>query len=124
MTYDQLEKKAESLKNSIFIINDLLNLTRFNLDNIPQDLSEKQLVIDPVINEASRQILQEEEKTDILKNAISELIDNSLDEVFDKLSAYKIPSTMEEYLWFIREYKSKEAKKLISIHFGNIINLF
>ncbi len=34
-TYDQLEKVAESLKNSIFITHDLLNLTRFNLENIP-----------------------------------------------------------------------------------------
>jgi amino acid transporter len=123
-TFDNLEKIAESLKNSIFIINDLLSLTRFNLENIPEELPDKREIISPIIIETSQQIQKEEEKTDLIRNNITELINNSLEEVFDKLCSYKISSTVDEYSWFIREQKGKKVRKTIDIYFDNVRQFF
>ncbi len=123
-TFDQLEKVAESLKNSILIINDLLSLIRFNLENIPEELPDKQEVISPIVIEASQQILKEEEKIDIIRNNITELINNSLEEVFDRLYSYKISSTVSEYSWFIREHKSKKVKRTIDAYFDYLRHFF
>jgi amino acid transporter len=109
--HDQLEKVAELLKNSIFITHDLLSLTRFNLENIPEDLPDKQLVIIPIIKDACQKILIEEKKIHLQKDYINELIKSSLEAVFDKLSSYKIPETVSEYSWFIREHQSKKVRK-------------
>ncbi|OFY68273.1 MAG: hypothetical protein A2V64_07345, partial [Bacteroidetes bacterium RBG_13_43_22] len=123
-TFDQLEKVAESLKNSIFMINDLLNLTRFNLENIPEELPDKLEIISPIINEACQQILKEEEKIDFIRNNINELISNTLEEVFDKLNSYKISSTAGEYSWLIREHTSKKVRKTIHFYFNNLRHFF
>ena len=123
-TFDQLEKVAESLKNSIFIINDLLSLTHFNLENIPEDLPEKYEVFNQIIKEANQQILKEEEKIDFVRNNINELINNSLEDVFDKLSSYKISSTEGEYSWLIREHKSKKVRKTINLYIDNLRHFF
>jgi amino acid transporter len=110
-TYDQLEKIAESLKNSIFITNDLLSLTRFNLENIPDDLPDRQQIIIALIKDTCQKILKEEENIQQIKESITELIENSLEQVFDRLSSYKIPETVFEYSWFIREHQGKKVKK-------------
>jgi amino acid transporter len=123
-TFDQLEKVAESLKNSIFIINNLLSLTRFSLENIPEDLPERKQVIEPIIKETFQQILKEEEKIDLIRNNITELINNSLEEVFDKLYSYNISSTIGEYYWFIQEHKGKKAIKRIDAYFDNFRSFF
>ena len=110
-SHDQLEKIAELLKNSIFIIHDLLSLTRFNLENIPEELSDKPHLISSIIKDTCQKIKKEEEKIHKLKNNISDLIDNNLEDVFDQLSSYKIPSTVTEYSGFIRDHHSKKVKK-------------
>ncbi len=119
-TYDNLEKLTESLKNSIFIINDLLSLTRFNLENIPEEFPDKNEIVSQIISDACQQILKEEEKTDLIRNNISALIDNSLEEVFDKLNSYKISTTLSEYLLLMREHKSQKVKKTIAAYFGDV----
>jgi amino acid transporter len=116
-TLDKLNKIMDSLKNSAFIVNDILSVVRFNFENIPDDLEDKRIVIDKIIREASTQIYKEEDKIDVVRNNIFDLIDSSLDEVFDKLSGYKLSSTVSEYSWFIREHKGKEAKKKIDAIF-------
>ena len=123
-TFDHLEKVAESLKNSIFLINDLLNLTRFNLENIPEELPDKNEVISPVIKDACQQILNEEEKLDLLRKNIKELINNSLEDVFSKLNSYKISSTAGEYSWLIREHQGKKVRKTIDFYFNNLRHFF
>ena len=119
-TYDQLEQISESCKNTVFIINDLLSLTRFNLENIPSDLPDRKKVNDSVIKEACQHIIKEENKIDQIINDINLVIDNSLNEVFDMLSAYKINATVAEYSWFIREHQSKKVKKTIKAYFYNL----
>ena len=123
-TYDNLEKIADSLKNSIFIINDLLNLTRFNLENIPEDLPDKKEMISPIISEACQHILIEEEKSDLIRNDIIALIDNSFEEVFEKLNSYKIYTTLDEYLSLIREHKNQKVKKTINVYFDDARHFF
>jgi len=110
-SHDELEKVAELLKNSIFVTNDMLSLTRFNLDNIPEDLPDKTQIIAQIIKDTCQKILKEEENIHRIKESITELIESALEEVFDKLSAYKIPETVSEYSWFIREHQSKKVKK-------------
>ncbi|HUX96437.1 MAG TPA: hypothetical protein VMV47_11965 [Bacteroidales bacterium] len=119
-TYDQLEQISDSCKNTIFIINDLLSLTRFNLENIPADLPDRKKVNDSIIKDACQHIIKEEDKIDLIRNDINQVIDNSLNEVFDKLSAYKINTTVAEYSWFIREHQSKKVKKTIRAYFYNL----
>ena len=119
-TYDQLGKIAESLKKSIFITQDLLNLTRFNLENIPAELPDKPLVISSVIKDTCQKILKEEEKLQQVKESITELIESSLEEAFDKLSTYKIPLTVSEYSWFIREHQGKKVKKTFYAYFDHL----
>jgi len=110
-THDQLEKIAEILKNSIFITHDLLSLTRFNLDNIPEELPDKHQVISSIVEETCQKIKKEEDKIVQLEENINEIIENGLKEVFDRLSSYKIPATVSEYSGFIREHHSKKVKK-------------
>ncbi|MCU0472318.1 MAG: amino acid permease [Bacteroidales bacterium] len=123
-TFDQLEKVAESLKNSIFILNDLLSLTRFNFENIPDELPDRQEYISPVIIEVCQQIQKEEEKIDLIRNNITELINKALEEVFDNLNSYKVSSAVDEYLWFIRENKGKKVKKTIDAYFEYVRHFF
>jgi len=110
-THDQLEKISESLKNSIFVTLDLLSLTRFNLENIPEDLPDKSQIISSIIKEACQKIEAEELKIHDIKQTINGSIERSLEEVFDRLSSYKIPETLSEYSWYIRENQGKKVKK-------------
>ena len=119
-THDQLEKIAESLKNSIFITQDLLSLTRFNLENIPNELPDKHQLISSIIKDTCQKIGKEEEKIHQVKDSIIELIESSLEESFDKLSTYKIPSTVSEYSWFIREHQSKKVRKSFYAYFDRM----
>ncbi len=123
-TYDKLEKIAESLKNSIFTAQDLLSLARFNLENIPDDLPDKEVVISSIIEDTSQKILKEEDNIHLLKNSIFQIIDSSLDEVFDMLSSYKISETVSEYSWFIREHQSKKVRKTLYAYYDRLIYSF
>jgi hypothetical protein len=119
-THDQLMIIGGSLKNSISVINDLLSLTRFNLENIPQELPDISELITPVINEACQKIVSEEENIAHTTGRIDEVIESNLEELFDKLSTYKIPETLSEYSWFIREHKGKRVKKKFHAYLDNI----
>ncbi len=109
--HDQLDEVAESLKNSFFFTQDLLSLTRFNLENIPDDLADKTKVVKAYVDDACQKILAEEEKVGLAKERITLLIDNSLREVFDQLSAYRISQTAQEYSRFMREQQGKEVRR-------------
>jgi len=110
-THDELEKISHSLKSSIFIIQDLLSLTRFNMENIPDDQADKAQLINSLITDAQQKILKEEEKIKFIIENIKGLFDASLQEVFIQLSAYKIPSTVAEYSRIIRENHGKMVLK-------------
>ncbi|HUW93216.1 MAG TPA: hypothetical protein VMV74_08635 [Bacteroidales bacterium] len=125
--YDHLESVSESLKNTIFIIHDLLSFARFNLENIPDDLPDRPQVAAPIIEDACQKILKEERKIKQVKEEINELMEGSLEEVFSKLSAYQIPLTLSEYSGFIREHKGIKVKKTVGAYYSRlrffIINL-
>ncbi|MCB9016669.1 MAG: amino acid permease [Lentimicrobiaceae bacterium] len=118
-THDRLEKEATKLKSAIFVIQDLLNLTRFNLDNIQIDSEDRASLMAPVISDAIKNIQKEEQAIIQIKNSISEIIHHSLDEVFEHLSVYKMPVTVSEYSRFIRAHQSKIVRKTFSnyLHF-------
>jgi amino acid transporter len=125
--YDYLETVAESLKNTIFIIHDLLSFTRFSLENIPEDLPDRSQVAAPIIEDACQKILEEEQKIKQIKQGINDLMEGTLEEVFNKLSGYQMPVTLSEYSGFIREQKGIKVKRTIGAYYSrlrsNIINL-
>jgi len=109
--HDELGKLIKSLKGSVATIAELLLLTRFNLENIPEEITDKLKIADSVMADTCKKIQEEEENILQIKGGITTLIDNSLEEVFDKLSAYKIPSTVREFSSFIREDQGEKVKK-------------
>ncbi len=123
-THDNLVKLAESLKNSIIITLDLLKLTRFNLENIPEDLPDKLQVINPIIKDTCNKMLKEEDEIQHVKQNITGTIDSSLEEVFDKLSAYKMSATISEYSWFIREAQGIKVKKRFYAYLDHLKSSF
>ncbi|HEY9114076.1 MAG TPA: hypothetical protein VIN10_05210 [Bacteroidales bacterium] len=121
-THDELENISQSLKSSIFLTQDLLSLTRFNLDNIPEDLPDKMQVISPIINDTCQKIKKEEENISQISESINKLFEKNLQEVFNQLSAYKIPATVAEYSQFIREHQGKKVLKTVDTYFDNLKN--
>ncbi|MBE0648818.1 MAG: amino acid permease [Bacteroidales bacterium] len=123
-THDHLETISQTLKNSILEILDLLSLTRFTLENIPDDMPDKTEVASPVIADAYHKILQEEEKIQQVKEQIVHFFETSLQEVFLQLSAYKMPSTVAEYSQFIREHQGKKVMRTFDAYFERIGSSF
>lgn len=109
--HDELEKASQSLKSSVFIIQDLLSLTRFNLENIPDSDDDNSQLISSTIADAQQKILKEEEKIQVMIENTKQLFETLLEEVFKQLSSYKIPSTVVEYSRFIREAQGKMVLK-------------
>ena len=123
-SHDHLETISQSLKNSITEIHDLLSLTRFTLENIPDDMDDKTEVTSPVILDACQKILKEEEKIQQVKEQMVHLFERSLQEVFLQLSAYKMPSTLSEYSQFIREHQSKKVLRTFDAYVERIGSSF
>lgn len=118
--HDELEKLIKSLKGSVTAVSDLISLARFNLENISEGMMNKLKIADSVITETCKKIQAEEANILHLKESITKLIDDSLDDVFDILSVYKIPSTVKEFSSFIREDKEKKVKKTIYTYINDL----
>lgn len=123
-THDELEKISQSLKSSIFMVQDLLSLTRFSLENIPEDQEDKMAYFAPIIEEASKKLAKEEENILTINHTISQLIENSLEEVFNQLSAYKIPTTISEYSQIIRVQQGKKVLRTVDSYIDNFKKFF
>lgn len=119
-THDQLEEMSELLKSPIFMIQDLLSLTRFNLQNIPEDLPDRSQVVSPIITEACQKIRKEEDKILQMREQIMAMVDLSLQEVFGQLSAYKISTTVTDYSRFIRQPQGRFVIRTVDVFFNRI----
>jgi len=119
-THDNLKKVVQQLRNSVFSIQDLLSLTRFSLDNIPEDLPDRKEQISMIVNPACSKIEAEEEKVAETVKNIRLMIEHSLQEVFTRLSSYRMPVTMNDYSHIIREDQGRKVKNAV---FRNIDNL-
>ncbi|HNS17891.1 MAG TPA: hypothetical protein PKH94_01985 [Bacteroidales bacterium] len=122
--HDQLEESTEKLKGPILTIQDLLTLTYFNLQNIPDDLSDKTRVIVSIVEEASEKIQNEEEKIRREEEHIINGIDRSLQEVFGQLTVYRIPLTLSNYSRFLRQPQGKTVRKKVDIYLERLNQAF
>jgi len=121
---DLLGKTVESLKGHIYILNDLLSLTRFNLENASSETEDKQSIIDQIKKETLSKLIREEEKImEIKRNLIPEL-SKTLDETFDTLSSYRIKERVEEYSGFSIDSQGKLVKTTFNLSWVYLKNLY
>ncbi|MBS4057295.1 MAG: hypothetical protein KGZ82_08270 [Bacteroidales bacterium] len=109
ITHEHLAKLLQTVKNSLFIIQELLSFSRFNLTNLPKDLPDKSQLVGPLINDLMQKLLKEEGRVLGQKAETVGLIDQALKDVFGKLSGYRIGLTVKEYSEFVRDHQGKRA---------------
>lgn len=109
ITHEHLAKLLQTVKNSLFITQELLSFSRFNLTNLPKDLPDKSQLVSPLVNDLMQKLLKEEEKVLRQKVETVGLIDQALKDVFGKLSGYRIGLTVKEYGEFVRDHQGKRA---------------
>jgi len=119
---DYLGRTMDSLKSSVSLLNDLLNLTRFNFENISLEIEDRSGRIAQIRDEAILKITREEEKIAGIQNSLIPAINKMLDETFDTLSSYKIKDSVEEFSRLNIDYRSKLVKSKFKISYRHINN--
>jgi len=112
-THDQLDAVIISLREAFHVAQDTISLGHFNLENIPDDLPDRDGIMKDFAADAIKKIALEQSKIKQAGDHISQLLSEGLREVFDQLSAYKIAQTTQEYSRIIREHQGKRAKRRI-----------
>ena len=112
---DFLVSGNESLRNLGFRIKDLVNLTRFNLQNIDTDAPDRQNAIGGILKETTRNIRLEVEAVDNFKKALREEVRRMLSDAFEPLAPEKIEKSSGEMSDILREY----AGYKVMTTFGN-----
>ncbi len=114
---DLLGKTMESLQGSIYILNDLLSLARFNLENISSETEDRPDIIDHIRDETLARLTKEEEKIIGLKHSLIPAMSKKLDETFDTLSSYKVKDRVEEYSRFSIDYQGRLVKSKFKLSY-------
>ncbi|MCF8365564.1 MAG: hypothetical protein K9H16_07275 [Bacteroidales bacterium] len=114
---DLLGKTIESLKNSIYILNDLLSLTRFNLENYGTEAEINRQTINQVKKETLDKLVRQEEIITGLKKSLIPDLGKILDEAFDALSSYRIKESVEEYSGFSIDSHGKLVKTTFNLSY-------
>ncbi len=115
---ENLQRSSETIKNLIFNVNDLLSLTKFNLDNIDSEKQETNVEIQSAIDSAIQQIETEQERVNELINNLISTNESLLDELFTFLSPYKMPESTKDLSYLLRGYQSKKVMS----RFGSVSN--
>lgn len=117
-----LGKAQESLIGSIYVMKDLLNLTRFNLVNINTEPDDSSHVVDKIVNDILFKFSKEEEKIIKLKLSMIPMMMRLLDETFLTLSSYKINTSNEAYSRFSIGHQSKYVKTKFNLSYQYLTN--
>ncbi len=106
---ETLRKSSETVKNLVFNTNDLIRLTRFNLDNINEETEDVHASTQSIIQNTTEQIEQEEERVRELIRQTIDSNDELLEELFSSISPYKMPERAKELSYLLRGYQSKKV---------------
>ncbi|MDP2423944.1 MAG: hypothetical protein Q8M23_06325, partial [Bacteroidales bacterium] len=120
---DLLDKTMESLKSSIYILNDYLSLTRFNLENLTPETEDRIKIIDRIKDETIAKLTKEEEKIDELKRGLIPAMSKKLEETIETLSSYKITEIVEEYSMLDIDNQGKLVKSKFKLSYQFITKL-
>jgi amino acid transporter len=104
-----LESGNESLRNLSFRIHDLVNLTRFSLQNIDRDIADRQEAMEKILGSAIQSVGQEQKAIDEFKTSFQEEFERLLEEAFDPLSPEKIEKSSGELSEILREYAGQKV---------------
>lgn len=120
---DLLGKTLESLRSSIYNLNELLSLTRFNLENINADSEDRPGMIQQVSDLTIDRLTREEDKITGLKKELLPSMNNLLEDTFDTLSSHKIKDVFEKYSRFSLDNKGKAVKSRFNLSYHYINDL-
>ncbi len=121
---DSLGKAVESLKGNIYILNDLLSLTRFNLENTSTETEDKQKAIELIKKETLIKLSRQEAIIVELKRKLIPDLNRILEETFDTLSSYRIKDSVEEYSGFSIDSQSEIVKTTFNLSYNYLRNFF
>jgi amino acid transporter len=121
---DLLGKTVESLKGSIYVLKDILSLTRFNLENTSMITDGRQAVIDQIKKETITKLTRQEEKIVELKRKLIPALSVTLEETFDSLSSFRIKDSVDEYSGFSIDSQGKLVKTTFNLSYVYLKNLY
>ncbi|NCB43577.1 MAG: amino acid permease [Clostridia bacterium] len=121
---DLLGKSVESLKAIVYTLNDLLSLTRFNLENAGTETEGKQAIIDQIKKETIARFSRQEEKITELKRSLIPALNKTLDETFEALSSYRIKESVNDYSGFSIDSQGKLIKSKFNLSYQHLNNFF
>ncbi|KPL20948.1 MAG: hypothetical protein AMS23_10110 [Bacteroides sp. SM1_62] len=120
---DMLGKTMESLRGIVYNINELLSLTRFNLENIDADAEDRSGLIRQISDEAIDRLTREDEKITGLKQDLLPSMTRILEDTFDTLSSHKIKDILEKYSRFSIDHRGKAVKSKFNVSYLYLNNL-
>jgi amino acid transporter len=120
---DLLGTTIESLRNSIYHLNELLSLTRFNIENINADTEDRSGMIKQIRDETIDRLTSEEDKITGLKQQLLPSMSQLLEDTFDTLSSHKIKDIFEKYSRFSIDNRGKAVRSRFNLSYLYINNL-
>jgi len=120
---DLLGKTLESVRKSIYHLNETLSLTRFNLENINADTEDRAGMITLIRDEAMESLEREENKIKAYKQELLPAMIKILEDTFDTLSSHKIKNIFERYSRFNIDSKGRAVKSRFNLSYLAISDL-
>lgn len=120
---DMLGKTMESIRGIVHHINELLSLTRFNLENISADAEDRAVMIRQISDETIDRLTREEDKITGLKQDLMPSMTRILEDTFDTLSSHKIKDILEKYSRFSIDHRSRAVKSRFNISYRYLNDL-
>ena len=120
---DLLGKTMESIRDSIYKMNELLSLTRFNLENINSETEDRSGMFLQIRNETIRRLSREETKIEALKKELLLSMGKLLEETFDALSSHRIKDIFDKYSRFNIDSKGRAVKTKLDLSILYMNNL-
>jgi amino acid transporter len=120
---DLLVTTMDSLRSSIYHINELLSLTRFNLENINSETEDRSGLIHQIKAETIDKLSREEVKILGLKQELLPSMGKLLEDTFDSLSSHKIKDIFEKYSRFSLDNRGKIVRSKFNLSYQAINNL-
>ncbi|MBN2349606.1 MAG: amino acid permease [Bacteroidales bacterium] len=117
---ENLEKMGHEVRKLTYQVKDHLSYLHFELENItPTDEGKKQAIRE-IIDESLEELKEDRSKIKKLSADLQHIINVNLDNTFEPLSSYKITVSSKELTHIIREYQGKKTKSRFDKWMENI----